>query len=101
MEWQLFRIAQEAVHNAIRHGRGKSITLSLEMRGSEGVLRVEDDGVGIDSKSEGPGGIGLNTMKYRAHLIGGGLEISSSPGEGTAVTCRFPHSELNHPVSES
>lgn len=101
VEWQLFRIAQEAVHNAIRHGRGKLITLSLAIRGSEGILRVEDDGVGIDSNSEGPGGIGLNTMKYRAHLIGGGLEISSSPGEGTTVACRFPHCEPNYPVSES
>lgn len=90
----LYRIGQEAVHNAIRHAEPAKVTISLDKRSADVVLTVEDDGKGFDTDQQllnlGDRGIGLHTMQYRAHALGGSLTIDSTPGEGTKVVCRAP-----------
>ena len=88
-EAHLFRIAQEAVHNAIAHGRADRIEISLNDKDGKGLLSVRDDGVGLPEGTTYGGGIGLYTMDYRAHLIEGSFEVRRLP-RGSAVTCVFP-----------
>jgi signal transduction histidine kinase len=81
----VYRIAQEAINNATRHGKARNIFLFLNAAGSSLRLRVVDDGVGIsESKSEG---MGLDIMRYRARLMGGQLTIKDRNGRGTTVSC--------------
>ena len=84
----LYRIAQEALGNAIRHGRAREVTITLEARGNEAVLSIVDNGIGIPEEKEPGQGMGLRTMKYRAGMIGGMLEVRSD-GAGTIVSCSF------------
>ena len=93
----LYRIVQEAVGNAIRHGRATAVRVRLDAPddgtdAADGLasLVVEDDGVGFPDDADGGTGIGVNTMRYRARRVGGALEISSPPGGGTVVRVRFP-----------
>ncbi len=80
----LYRIAQEAINNATRHGKAKNIALSLDTADHSMTLRVLDDGVGIsESNSEG---MGLTIMQYRARLIGGQLTIKRN-SSGTILVC--------------
>lgn len=82
----LYRIAQEALSNALRHGLAKDIRISFG-RSREGLtLTVEDDGVGFVSPASGRQGMGLHTMRYRARAIGGQFHIRNT-GAGTAVSC--------------
>ena len=84
----LFRIAQEAANNGIRHGRASRIEISLTAANGELALKIEDNGVGIGSKEDQlPNGMGLRIMRYRAGVIGGMLDVAPSPGGGTTVTC--------------
>ena len=85
----LYRIAQEAVQNAIKHGRAERIELLLEVQGDRLALTVTDDGHGIQSSLSG--GIGLPTMRHRAQLLGGVLEVAPLQGGGTQVVCSLPH----------
>lgn len=87
----LFRIAQEAVNNALRHGKPKNITLSLQrVSPEECELRVSDDGVGMKkTKKPESNGIGVRVMAYRANLMGARLLIETKPRRGVVVTCRF------------
>lgn len=83
----LYRIAQEAVSNALKHGRAQSIIISLSKQGGRLKLGVNDDGVGFSAEA-GPGdGMGLRAMHYRAGLIGAQLEVKSAPRRGTRVEC--------------
>lgn len=87
----LYRIAQEAVSNAVRHGRAKAIWLRLN--GFHGQLRleVEDDGVGLPQASQREAeGMGLHIMDYRARAIGGRLSLSQQVKAGTRVCCCVP-----------
>lgn len=86
----LFRIAQEATGNALRHSGARQIVLGMHVRpGSEFELRIEDDGTGLQPRAQQSNrGIGLSTMRYRAEQVGGSLEISPRPGGGTVVSCR-------------
>jgi signal transduction histidine kinase len=87
----LFHIAQEAVSNAIRHGRATSIVVALSALGDKGRLAIEDNGVGISRMPTSTIGMGLHIMGYRAGMIGGALEVTRDPnGTGTIVTCSFP-----------
>ncbi len=86
----LYRIAQECVSNACRHGAAKTITISLKNQGGLLKLTVADDGNGIDNARSGKSGIGLNLMHHRAALMGGNLEIESYTGHGTRVVCNLP-----------
>jgi signal transduction histidine kinase len=90
VEAHLFRIAQEAVNNAVTHARTERIEISLRGTDGEGRLRVRDNGVGLSDEALRGDGIGRHTMAYRAHLIGGSLEVRQCTPAGTAVTCVFP-----------
>lgn len=82
----LYRIAQEAVNNAIKHGRARRIRISLAARGDRRILAIEDDGCGLPGTQPG-GGMGLRVMNYRTQIIGGTLDLESPPGRGLRVTC--------------
>jgi PAS domain S-box-containing protein len=90
-EMHLFRIAQEAVNNAVRHGRPTRIKILLRRQESgEGLLQIEDNGSGFAKPRKTAGnGIGLQVMDYRANLIGALLEVSTKAKKGVTVTCRF------------
>lgn len=90
-EAHLFRIAQEAVNNALRHGRPGSIHISLRtVSDFECELRVEDDGAGMKkARKTQRNGIGMRVMEYRANLIGGRLKVERRTPRGVTVTCRF------------
>ena len=85
----LYRIAQEAVANAVRHSRARNIRISLAQENGETVLTVEDDGTGLSSEATQTEGMGLRTMRYRAGLIGGKLEVGPGPSGGAQVACRL------------
>jgi signal transduction histidine kinase len=85
MATHLYRIAQEAINNATRHGKAGNIFLFLKAAGCSLRLRVVDDGAGISDS--GSDGMGLDIMRYRARLIGGELTIKRRNGRGTIVTC--------------
>jgi PAS domain S-box-containing protein len=87
---QLYRIAQEAMTNAIRHAKATRVTITLSHSQSELSLQIVDNGTGIPEKEPLRRGLGLKTMSYRAGLIGGHLTIRSIAGGGTAVACLFP-----------
>jgi signal transduction histidine kinase len=86
----LYRIAQEALHNAGRHARAKQVRIVLSQDDVQVRLEVWDNGVGFDSGSTFPGHFGLNTMRERAVDLGGRLEIESRPGAGTMVRAIIP-----------
>ncbi len=86
----LYRLAQEAVTNAIKHAQPKNITIRLAMVKGGGSLTIRDDGCGFDAASKSRPGLGLRIMNYRAKVIGGSLSVQSWPGEGTLVRCLFP-----------
>jgi signal transduction histidine kinase len=92
---QLFRIAQEAVSNAVRHGRPRHIRLTLLNEPNGLRLRIRDDGIGIQGGPRQSNGLGLRIMQYRAGQIGGALQIGPSPGGGTVVSCTLPRSNGN------
>lgn len=87
----LYRLSQEAVTNAVKHGHPHSIVIRLGMEGDLATLRVIDDGTGI-ATSENNTGTGLRIMRYRADLIGAQLEITAARPHGTIVTCSVAQS---------
>ena len=89
----LYRIAQEAVANALKHGHPRKIVISLARKRDRLVLEVFDDGRGFTPTPESSTGLGLRVMRYRAALFGGDLQVKSSPGRGTRVTCSAPLSK--------
>jgi signal transduction histidine kinase len=86
---QLYRIVQEALHNAVEHGRARKVQIDLAVDGDKMVLTVRDDGKGFNG-SAASNGMGLRIMRYRAQCIGGSCEVQSNRAEGTTVTCRVP-----------
>ncbi len=88
-ELYLYRIAQEAVTNAIRHGQARRVLIRLERRESTVSLSIRDDGSGMPDKIPDKRGMGLTIMRYRANAVGGVLRISRNPDYGTTVTCAF------------
>lgn len=93
----LYRIAQEAVHNAVRHGKARRVRIALTSRRREHRLLISDDGCGFEPAAHGhaPGG-GLRLMGYRAAMIGGVLSADSRPGRGTRITCHFTTFAVPH-----
>jgi two-component system CheB/CheR fusion protein len=88
----LFRIAQEATTNAVKHGHAKQIEIGLRHRNGEVSLTVADNGSGFDAVKERGKGMGLSSMAYRARLVGGSLKVEPAKGEGTVITCSAPES---------
>jgi PAS domain S-box-containing protein len=87
----LYRIAQEALHNTVRHAQATQVDLRLVC--DAGALRLEicDDGVGFNPAGDFPGHLGLRSMRERAARLGGTLSIQSTPGSGTCICIRIPH----------
>nr|WP_202885180.1 GAF domain-containing sensor histidine kinase [Actinopolymorpha cephalotaxi] len=97
VEIALYRIAQEAFQNVVKHAGASNVRLSLRRSGPEVSLEVSDDGRGFDLLADDPpattvgpdgGGYGLGSMAERAELIGGRLDVRSAPGRGTTVLAR-------------
>ncbi|MBB5031017.1 PAS domain S-box protein [Prosthecobacter vanneervenii] len=92
-ETHIYRIAQEAANNALRHGRPSSIRISLQRKGEENaVLKIEDNGRGLSKRAASHPGIGMRVMDYRANLIEGSLIVKKGARRGVSVICRFPYS---------
>jgi signal transduction histidine kinase len=89
----LYRIAQEAINNAVKHGDCSSISVGLGAVEDEVTLTVKDDGVGLPNSLDGTGGMGLSIMNYRAAIIGASLDIRRGSGGGTIVICSFHNQE--------
>ncbi len=90
MVLHLYRIIQEALNNAIKHGKPSEIRISLSIDGDDGLLKVYDNGKGIADDIDNNNGLGLSIMKYRSNLFEGEIKIHSGQNGGTMVTCRFP-----------
>jgi len=86
----LYRIAQEAVNNALKHGRPRRLTIHLAREPGTLRLQIEDDGRGLPKTRKTRSGMGLEVMRHRAHVIGASLEIDSKHGHGVCVTCTLP-----------
>jgi signal transduction histidine kinase len=86
----LYRIAQEAVNNAIRHGKSRNIVVGLSSKNGAGMLTIQDDGEGFQKKQASQPGVGLSIMNYRADMVGGSLKVQPNEGLGITVTCMFP-----------
>jgi signal transduction histidine kinase len=89
----LYRIAQEAVSNAVKHGQARHIVLALTTGQHSLTLAIHDDGVGFQEGANKPTGMGLRSMQYRASMIGASLAIHSNASSGTTVVCEWPHPE--------
>ena len=85
----IYRIAQEAMINAVRHSSGKNIFVTLENASDQVQVSVRDDGKGITTRQRSKG-LGLHMMKYRTNVLGGRMTIEKAPGGGTIVTCAIP-----------
>ena len=85
---QLYRIAQESVSNAVRHGRARHIVINLEPDGAGLVLSVEDDGVGLPDNWKDQQGLGTRTMSHRAASVGGTFSLEPNLTGGTLARCR-------------
>ncbi len=86
----VYRVAQEALSNASRHGAPSSVELELRTAGQGVELHIRDDGRGFDPVAARRAGLGLDGMAERARLIGGEFDLRSSPGAGTEITLRVP-----------
>jgi signal transduction histidine kinase len=99
MAINLYRIAQEAVNNAIRHGQASHITIELSLIAGQHRLTIRDNGIGFEPATNkwqtGSTGLGLRNIRYRATLLGGDLSIHSKPKEGTTLTILCPTREKN------
>jgi two-component system sensor kinase FixL len=88
---QLYRIAQEAITNAAKHGKAKNITIELRSTRDFCTLSVKNDGLAFQKSSRPKSGLGLKIMEYRASLIGGVLDIRKGKKNGAIVTCTVPN----------
>jgi signal transduction histidine kinase len=86
----LYRIAQEALHNVVKHARATRVGIQLACEVGGLTLDVYDDGVGFDPDGEFPGHLGLRSMRERVMALGGALEIASAPGQGTHTRACIP-----------
>jgi signal transduction histidine kinase len=92
-----YRIAQEALHNALRHAHPDTVDIELSVAGGDLVLRISDDGVGFDPAATPANGsttsarqLGLSSMRERANAVGGRLTVTSRPNGGTVVRLVVP-----------
>jgi len=85
VEEVLYRIAQEALHNVVKHAGARQVEVAIDRRGSDVVLRIRDDGKGFDAAAVPDGHLGLTGMRARADKIGASYTVSSRSGEGTTV----------------
>jgi signal transduction histidine kinase len=86
----IYRTAQEALHNVVKHANAKRVSLQLQVDGGAVRMEIHDDGKGFDPDASFPGHLGLQSMRERAAARGGDLHIESSPGSGTTVALEIP-----------
>jgi two-component system, LuxR family, sensor kinase FixL len=88
----LYRITQESIHNAVRHGQARQISVELTVNDAQLCLKILDDGKGFSSEAQSRSGMGLHIMQFRASSIGGHLTVESqtSQGSGTLIKCIVP-----------
>lgn len=96
----LYRIAQEGINNALTHGNARSIDLRYRREGGAACLEVVDDGIGIPAEHERSEGLGLRSMRYRARMIDGSLDVEALAGGGTKVRCSFTYSPPVMPTGD-
>ncbi|MFT3744807.1 MAG: ATP-binding protein [Pyrinomonadaceae bacterium] len=94
-ETHLYRITQESLNNILKHAQANLVTVLLEKRDEHVILIIEDDGRGFENNTsrnskDSDMGLGLIGMRERAILVGGELEVESSPGKGTTIFVRVP-----------
>ncbi len=87
----LYRVAQEAFTNAIRHGRVTQVIIELATTEETLTLSVQDNGRGFDERNTSNNGMGLKLMRYRAQMLGGDVTIANNKGGGVIVRCTCPH----------
>jgi PAS domain S-box-containing protein len=85
----LYYIVQEAIANAAKHGKAKSVVITLDPVNDRFAIMIKDDGAGFSANGPRQTGMGLRIMDYRARVIGATLEVKSMPGAGTQLTCVF------------
>ena len=85
-----YRIAQEGMHNTIKHARATRIDLRLIETPEALRLELRDDGIGFESTGEFPGHLGLRSMQERVAAVQGTLTIESAPGAGTRIVAEMP-----------
>lgn len=95
----LYRIAQEATQNAIKHGKARRIQIGLTEKEGRIFLRVRDDGVGVPLKLRKKNGFGLRIMDYRASALGGSLTVQKPKSGGTSLVCSIPKA-LTIPIKQ-
>lgn len=86
----LYRVAQEAMHNVVKHARARQVHLELGRADGHIRLRICDDGIGFDTRASFPGHLGLQSMRERVSRLGGVIEITSQPAKGTCVQAWLP-----------
>ena len=91
----IYRIAQEATTNAIRHGSAKKIDIKLAVNADHASLTIQSDGTDFQHPDPDTKGLGLKIMNYRAEMLNGKIDIVTAPKGGTTVTCTFPIHNLN------
>jgi signal transduction histidine kinase len=102
LEEELYRIAQEALNNALKHARASQVMLSVRVAEGSVTLEVADNGRGFDVAGiHDTGGLGLMGMQERSDKIGGQLTVRSAPGEGTRVTVTVPLTGQEDPPSRA
>ena len=93
----LFRIAQEALHNTVKHARASQVELRMDQAGGLVTVEVCDNGKGFDTTTSFPGHLGLHSMRERVKSLGGELMIESAPGQGTCINAQVPiHTATNN-----
>jgi two-component system sensor histidine kinase UhpB len=86
----LYRIAQEALNNVLKHARAAAVRIEVTLDGNDVVLSVQDDGAGFDFAHVPRGRLGMTTMRERAEAAGGRVQVDSAPGRGTRVVATVP-----------
>jgi anti-sigma regulatory factor (Ser/Thr protein kinase) len=89
VEQELYRIAQEALQNTIKHAQASTVDLRLERTAEPIILEVRDDGRGFDPAGVFPGHLGLHTMRERVTRLGGTFQVESAPGQGSRIRARI------------
>ena len=97
LERTTYRLVQEALTNVVKHARAERVDLHVSMNGDAVTVTVRDDGIGFDSATTSEG-FGLVGMRERLELIGGRVDISSAPGQGTEVRAELPVPSQSRPV---
>lgn len=90
VEEAIYRIAQEALHNIVKHAQATTIQLRLARETGQVILAITDDGVGFNPSASFTGHLGLKVMRERAERLGGSVQIDSAPGCGSRLRAEIP-----------